>query len=83
VLDHGAVDHLLVEIFLQEAHQEAPEEIILDLDATDDSLHGQQEGRSSMATTGTTATYRCTFSVESFCWVRGCDRRTSMPQQEV
>ncbi len=44
VLDHGAVDHLLVEIFLQ-AHQEAPEEIILDLDATDDPLHGQQEGR--------------------------------------
>ena len=44
VLDHPAVDHLLVEIFLQ-AHQEAPEEIILDLDATDDPLHGQQEGR--------------------------------------
>ena len=44
VLDHGAVDHLLVETFLQ-AHQEAPEEIILDLDATDDPLHGQQEGR--------------------------------------
>ena len=45
VLDHGAVDHLLVEIFLQAHHQEAPEEIILDLDATDDPLHGQQEGR--------------------------------------
>ena len=44
VLDHGAVDRLLVEIFLQ-AHQEAPEEIILDLDATDDPLHGKQEGR--------------------------------------
>src|SRR5712671_6190939 len=44
VLDHAAVDHLLVEVFLQ-AHQEAPEEIILDLDATDDPLHGQQEGR--------------------------------------
>jgi hypothetical protein len=44
VLDHGAVDRLLVEIFL-EAHQEAPKEIILDLDATDDPLHGEQEGR--------------------------------------
>jgi hypothetical protein len=44
VLDHAAVDHRLVETFLQ-AHQEAPEEIILDLDATDDPLHGQQEGR--------------------------------------
>lgn len=44
VLDHGAVDRLLVEIFL-EAYQEAPKEIILDLDATDDPLHGEQEGR--------------------------------------
>src|SRR6202163_3797911 len=44
VLDHGAVDHLLVQVFL-EAHREAPQEIILDLDATDDPLHGKQEGR--------------------------------------
>ena len=44
VLHHGAVDDLLVEIFL-EAHREAPKEIILDLDATDDPLHGNQEGR--------------------------------------
>ena len=44
VLDHGAVDRLLVEVFLQ-AHREAPKEIILDLDATDDPLHGKQEGR--------------------------------------
>src|SRR6202795_351776 len=44
VLDHGAVDRLLVQIFL-EAYREAPQEIILDLDATDDPLHGKQEGR--------------------------------------
>ena len=44
VLDHGAVDRLLVEVFL-EAHREEPKEIILDLDATDDPLHGEQEGR--------------------------------------
>jgi hypothetical protein len=37
------VDRLLVDVFLQ-AHQEAPKEIILDLDATDDPLHGKQEG---------------------------------------
>ena len=43
-LDHGAVDRLLVEVLLR-AHQEAPKEIILDLDATDDPLHGKQEGR--------------------------------------
>ena len=35
VLDHGAVDRLLVEVFL-EAHREEPKEIILDLDATDE-----------------------------------------------
>ena len=28
-----------------EAHATAPDEIVLDLDATDDPLHGQQEGR--------------------------------------
>src|SRR5271165_2914633 len=44
VLDHGAVDRLLVDLFLQ-AHEQAPEQIILDLDATDDPLYGQQEGR--------------------------------------
>jgi hypothetical protein len=44
VLDHGAVDGMLVDLFLQ-AHRQAPEQIILDLDATDDPLYGQQEGR--------------------------------------
>ena len=39
-----AIDELLVTIFL-EAHAEAPEEIVLDLDVTDLPLHGHQEGR--------------------------------------
>ena len=43
-LDREAVDRLLVKIFL-EAHDRAPSEIVLDLDATDDPLHGNQEGR--------------------------------------
>ena len=38
------IDRLFVDVFLQ-AHAEAPEEIILDVDATDDPLHGNQEGR--------------------------------------
>lgn len=42
--DQTAIDQLLVELFL-EAHRKAPEQIILDLDATDDPLHGNQEGR--------------------------------------
>ncbi|HZD92894.1 MAG TPA: IS1380 family transposase, partial [Candidatus Sulfotelmatobacter sp.] len=44
VADHAAVDRLFVEVFLA-AHPQAPAQIILDLDATDDPLHGNQEGR--------------------------------------
>jgi hypothetical protein len=43
-LDFDVVDGLLVEAFL-EAYESPPEEIVLDLDATDDPLHGRQEGR--------------------------------------
>src|SRR5260370_37467834 len=39
-----AIKRVLVDLFL-EAHKRAPTEIILDLDATDDPLHGDQEGR--------------------------------------
>ena len=42
--DAAAVDRLFVDLFL-EAHRTAPSQITLDLDATDDPLHGQQEGR--------------------------------------
>jgi hypothetical protein len=40
----GAMDSLLVDLFL-ESHAEPPRRIWLDLDATDDPLHGAQEGR--------------------------------------
>jgi hypothetical protein len=43
-VDSKAVDRFLVDLFLS-AHESAPSEIILDLDATDDPLHGEQEGR--------------------------------------
>jgi len=43
-LDMQAVDRRLVEIFL-EAHGAPPTEIVIDLDATDDPVHGNQEGR--------------------------------------
>jgi Transposase DDE domain group 1 len=39
-----AIKRLLVDLFL-EAHERPPSEIILDLDATDDPVHGEQEGR--------------------------------------
>jgi hypothetical protein len=42
--DGAAIEWLFVETFLQ-AHARPPGQIILDLDATDDPLHGHQEGR--------------------------------------
>jgi len=39
-----AIERLFVDLFLQ-AHQQPPTQIVLDLDATDDPLHGHQEGR--------------------------------------
>ena len=44
VPDSEAIERLWVQLFL-EAHAATPSEIILDLDATDDPLHGHQEGR--------------------------------------
>jgi hypothetical protein len=42
--DQAAIEELAVELFL-EAHKRVPKQIILDLDATDDPLHGHQEDR--------------------------------------
>lgn len=42
--DGGAIERVFVDLFL-DAHDQAPDEITLDVDATDDPLHGHQEGR--------------------------------------
>jgi hypothetical protein len=42
--DAAAIEGLFVDLFL-EAHTTPPRQIVLDLDATDDPLHGHQEGR--------------------------------------
>jgi hypothetical protein len=42
--DAAAIEGLFINLFL-EAHKTPPQPIILDLDATDDPLHGHQEGR--------------------------------------
>jgi hypothetical protein len=42
--DEAAIEALPVTLFL-EVHERPPRQIILDLDATDDPLHGHQEGR--------------------------------------
>jgi hypothetical protein len=42
--DAAAIDRLWVELFL-ERYAQPPAQIVLDLDATDDPIHGEQEGR--------------------------------------
>jgi len=44
LMDFKKVDDLFVEVFIK-SRREVPEEIVLDLDATDDPLHGDQEGK--------------------------------------
>ncbi len=44
VADPESIDALLVDLFL-EARGQAPEQIILDVDTTDDLIYGKQEGR--------------------------------------
>jgi Transposase DDE domain group 1 len=43
-VDAAAIEALFIDLFL-DAHRKAPKQITLDLDATDDPLHGHQEGR--------------------------------------
>jgi len=42
--DTAAIESLFVDLFL-DAHTKPPKQIVLDLDATDDPLHGNQEGK--------------------------------------
>lgn len=44
VYDEAGIERFFVDAYL-DAHTTAPREIILDLDATDDPIHGAQEGR--------------------------------------
>jgi hypothetical protein len=89
--DPRAIEELFVALFL-EAHRTPPERIILDLDATDDPLHGHQEGRffhgyracppAAQGPTGgtVTATCRSTSSAVVTCSRPSCGAPTSMPR---
>jgi hypothetical protein len=44
VADGGQIESLFVEVFLQ-LHRKPPKRIVLDFDATDDPLHGEQLGK--------------------------------------
>jgi hypothetical protein len=58
---------LFVDKFISRRN-EVPRRLILDLDATDDPLHGEQKVASFMDTTTAIATCHCTSSVAAnFC----------------
>jgi Transposase DDE domain group 1 len=44
VAEAEKIDELMVDLYVQ-SHPRAPEQVVLDVDATDDPLHGHQEGR--------------------------------------
>ena len=74
--DAPSLEALFVDIFL-DGHKRAPKEIVLDLDATDDTIHGEQEGRFFMATTTAIATCRSTSSAAGSCSAPSCAPPTS------
>lgn len=70
-VDDLAVETLFVDPFL-DASSTPPKQIIPDLDATDDALHGNQEGKFFQATTTAIVTCNSIYSVVSTCgWLRG------------
>jgi Transposase DDE domain group 1 len=84
--DAAAVEALFVELFV-DAHSAPPPQITLDLDATDDPLHGHQEERFFH---GYYDNYCylplyvfCMCSAAGICWPPNCAPPTSMPVPAV
>ena len=77
-----AIKKLMVDLFL-ESQDRAPNEIIVDLDSTDDPVHGEQEGGSFTDTTTVIAICRFIFSVDVICLRRSCDEQISMRLTEL
>ena len=64
----AAIEALFVRQFVA-AHRVPPAQIVLDMDATDDPLHGHQEGRFFHGYyDGYTLRCRCTSSAAGICW---------------
>jgi hypothetical protein len=69
---------LLVDLFL-EAHEQVPDRIVLNLDATEDTLYGHPEGRFYHGYYRITAICRCMYFAENICYVSACGCPISMP----
>ena len=75
----AAIETLFVDMFL-EAHRRVPTQIILDLDATDDPLHGHQEGRFFHGYYDCYCYLPLYSSAAAICWRPSCDGLTSTPR---
>ena len=76
--DAEAVDRLFVDLFL-EAHRTTPRQITLDLDATDDPLHGEQEGRFFHGYYKSYCYLPLYIFADGICFLPSCAAPTSMP----
>jgi Transposase DDE domain group 1 len=76
------IENVFVDVFLHQ-HTTPPERIVLDLDSTDDPLHGQQLGRFFHGYTATIVTCPCTSSAATIRWPPSCGRATSMLRPAV
>ena len=74
----AAIEALFVDLLL-EAHDRPPQQIILDLDATDDPLHGHQEGRFFHGYYDCYCYLPLYVSAAGICWRPSSGRRTSTP----
>lgn len=65
--DPKAIERLFVEVFL-ESYQKPPQQIILDMDVTDDQVHGNQEGAFfNLHSAPLTVTSSCLSLIDGIC----------------
>ena len=77
--DAAAIERLFIELFL-DAHRKPAAQIVLDLDATDDPLHGHQEGRFFHGYYDCGAICRSTCSAVGTCsWPSSGARTSTLP----
>ena len=77
--DGAAVERLFVDVFL-ESRRSAPKQIVLDLDATDDPLHGHQEGRFFHGYDDGYCYLPLYVSAGGICWLPSSGAPTSTPR---
>ena len=63
-------------------HKKRPKKIVIDIDITDDPLHGNQEGRFITVITGGTATPPLTYSAGAICLGVGSAKPTRILRRE-